>query len=124
MKNLLKTLIVLFTIGMSTQLIAQEAEVIRLTQIDGDFKEAKTLHLKAGKAYVFEVSNEDVDHEVGFVVTPKGKMQMKDHIQNAYVQEMIQKGKTSTSKEVVLEAGEYEYFCPLNPTPHYQIMVH
>ena len=97
--------------------------MITLTQIEGDFKEKKELELKAGETYVFEVHNENVDHEVGFVVIPKGKTEQENHIKNAYVQEMIANGKSSKSKEVVLEKGEYEYFCPLNPTPHYKITV-
>ena len=115
-----------FTLGFAamiftSQAFAQKVETVKLTQVEGAFEETE-LMLEAG-TYVFEVANDGVDHEVGFVIVPKGKTEMSDHIKEAYVQEMIADGKTSTSKEVTLAAGEYEYFCPMNPTPHYALVV-
>ncbi len=123
MKNLFKNITLIIALVVGGSAFAQEAKVIQLTQVEGDFKEKKELELKAGEKYIFEITNEGVDHEVGFVIIPKGKMEQKHHIQNAYVQNMVADGTSSTSKEVVLEKGEYEYFCPLNPTPHYSIVV-
>jgi len=123
MKNLIKNLSLILTLLIGGNAIAQEAKVIQLTQVQGDFKEKKELNLKAGEAYIFEVTNEGVDHKVGFVITPKGKTTQEHHIQNAYVQETIENGSSSRSKEVILKKGEYEYFCPMNPTPHYTIVV-
>jgi len=100
---------------------AQNAKTVKLTQVDGAFEETE-LTLKPG-TYVFEVTNDGVDHEVGFVVVPKGKHEMEDHIKEAYIQKMIKDGETSTSKEVTLAEGEYEFFCPMNPTPHYSLTV-
>ena len=129
MKTLIKKLsfaLVILLIGnysYAQETTNKKAETILLTQIDGDFEGKKELTLKAGQPYIFEVSNNGVDHEVGFVIAPKGKTDQEHHIKNAYVKEMIANGKSSTSQEVIFEAGEYEYFCPLNPTPHYSIIV-
>lgn len=123
MKNLLKSAVVALLLFIGGDVLAQKAEVIQLTQVEGDFKNKKELKLKAGQPYVFEVSNDGVDHKVGFVIAPKGKTDQEHHIKNAYVQEMIEDGSSSKSKEVVFEKGEYEYFCPMNPTPHYSIVV-
>jgi hypothetical protein len=123
MKNLIKTITLSIALIIGASVKAQDAKVIKLTQVDGDFKDVKDLKLKAGESYVFEVSNEGVDHSVGFVITPKGMTDQDHHIQNAYVQKMIADGETSSSKEVVFEKGEYEFFCPMNPTPHYKITV-
>ena len=105
----------------TTQTFAQKAETVKLTQVEGAFEETE-LMLEAG-TYVFEVANDGVDLEVGFVIVPKGKTEMSDHIKEAYVQKMIKDGEKSTSQEVTLAAGEYEYFCPMNPTPHYSLVV-
>jgi plastocyanin len=105
----------------TSQAFAQKAETVKLTQVEGAFEETE-LMLEAG-TYVFEVTNEGADHELGFVITPKGKNEMSDHIKDAYVQKMIKDGETSTSKEMTLAAGEYEYFCPMNVTPHYTLVV-
>lgn len=123
MKKFIKNITLIIAIVISGSAFAQEAKVIQLTQVEGDFKEKKELQLKAGEKYIFEISNEGVDHEVGFVLIPKGKMEQIHHIKNAYVQKTVANGSSSTSQEVVLEKGEYEYFCPLNPTPHYSIIV-
>jgi plastocyanin len=99
-----------------------ETKVIQLKQTPGEFDKTE-LTLVAGQAYVFEVSNDGVDHAVGFVVAPEGKTEQENHIKEAYVQEMVENGNSSTSKEVVLEKGEYVFFCPMNPTPEYKIIV-
>jgi len=123
MKNQIKFLLVIASFLLSAQVIfAQSAETISLKQVPGEFEET-TLTLEAGKAYVFEVSNAGVDHEVGFVVAPEGMTEQKNHIKNAYLTKTIEDGETATSKEVVLEKGEYVYFCPLNPTPQYKLVV-
>jgi len=121
MKNLFKITLIALLIS-STQLFAQDAKVVKLKQTPGEFNK-KELNLKANKPYVFEVENDGVDHEVGFVIVPAGKEGQEHHIQNAYVQKMIADGEQSKSKEVVLEKGEYEYFCPMNPTPKYKLVV-
>lgn len=117
-KNLLITVLALLFIGTAA---AQEAKTVKLSQTTGKFEET-TLTLAPGD-YVFEVSNDDVDHAVGFVLVPKGATEQKDHIKAAYLKKTIEEGETSTSSVVTLTPGEYEYFCPLNPTPHYTLLV-
>lgn len=124
MKNNIKTIVAAFVILISSVSFAQnkKAEVIKLNQVPGKF-ETTELTLKAGKAYVFEVANEGVDHEVGFVVAPKGRPEQEHHVQAAYIQKTVGNGEKSESSEVVLEKGEYVYFCPMNPTPQYKLTV-
>ena len=104
-----------------TLTVTDKAELIKLTQVPGAFK-TETLTLKEGD-YQFEIENEGVDHEIGFVVVPKGKYDPNHHIKEAYVTSAVSNGQSSKTKVVHLEAGEYEYFCPLNPTPKYSIVV-
>lgn len=101
---------------------AQEPETVSLVQTPGKFDQTE-LKLEAGKPYVFEVANNGVDHLLGFVIAPKGKADKQFHIQDAYLNKTIADGEKSNSKEVILEKGEYVYFCPLNPTPQYKIIV-
>ena len=101
-----------------------EATVIKLEQTAGAFTNGD-ITLEAG-TYSFEVMNNGVDHEVGLVVAPKkADIVQEDHLANAYVSETVKNGESKPSTgEVTLEAGEYVYFCPLNPTPQYTITVH
>lgn len=100
----------------------QAQEVVKLNQTNGNFTQQE-LNLKAGETYVFEVTNSGVDHEVGFVVAPKGQTEREHHIAEAYLTKTITDGEMAASQEVTLEAGEYVYFCPLNPTPQYILTV-
>ena len=120
MKNLLSILAVAFLV--ITSAYAQDAKTVKLEQVPGKFTKT-SLKLKAGKAYVFEVVNNGIDHAVGFVVAPKGKTEQENHISAAYLTNTIEDGQTATSNVVTLEKGEYVYFCPLNPTPQYAITV-
>ena len=100
----------------------QAQEVVKLDQTTGEFTQQE-LNLKAGETYVFEVTNSGVDHEVGFVIAPKGKTDQEHHIPEAYLSKTITDGETAASQEVTLEEGEYVYFCPMNPTPQYALTV-
>jgi len=100
---------------------AQNVQVIKLEQTEGEFN-IKGLTLSAG-TYQFEVMNNGVDHEVGFVIAPKGMTEQKDHVQAAYLTKTVKDGKSSSSGTVTLTAGEYVYFCPMNPTPQYYLTV-
>ncbi len=113
----LLALTVLMTLAYS-----QEPQKINLVQTEGKFDQTE-LKLEAGKSYVFEVENDGVDHLLGFVIAPKGKTDKKNHVQTAYLSKTIADGEKASSQEVVLEKGEYVYFCPLNPTPQYKITV-
>ena len=99
----------------------KKAKKISLTQTSGEFM-TKELNLTEG-TYVFEIANKDVDHQVGFVLAPKGKTDQANHIKAAYVKAPVATGSTSLTNEVTLAKGEYVYFCPLNPTPHYNLVV-
>lgn len=125
-----------FLFAMTTTVSAQSMEksakrmshsdvtVIELAQVDGAFVQ-NGLTLKPGK-YKFNVTNKDVDHEVGFVIqkaTDKNADVMKTAVENSFAQAMIPIGKTESTGVVELKAGEYVYSCPLNPTPKYTITV-
>ncbi len=118
--NIVLTLAFLF-ISFSSANIAAQVQNIKLTQTTGAF-ETEDLTLVPGK-YQFEIANEGIDHEVGFVLVPKGKYEADDHIKAAYVKAPVAEGNSSLTDIVSLEAGEYEYFCPLNPTPKYSLTV-
>lgn len=122
MKNLVRIVLVAVAFATSFSVNAQTAETVKLNQTPGVFEQTE-LTLEAGKPYVFEVTNDGVDHKVGFVIAPKGKTDQKHHIADAYLNSTIKDGETSQSKTVTLEKGEYVYFCPLNPTPEYTITV-
>lgn len=96
-------------------------KTVSLEQTKGEFTQ-KSITLSAG-TYVFEIANTNVGHDVGFVLAPKGKTDAANHIKNAYVTEVVKNNKTGHSKEVTLAKGEYVYFCPLNPTPQYTLIV-
>lgn len=101
--------------------VSSDAKRVKLTQTPGQFTEQK-LKLKAG-AYQFEIVNNGVDHEVGFVVAPKGKTDQPNHLKNAYVTSLVSNGSSSLTNVVNLDKGEYVYFCPLNPTEQYNLTV-
>jgi len=115
-------MIVALLIGfVATGFAQEEAKVIKLDQTPGKFTK-ESLTLKPGK-YIFEVTNAGVDHEVGFVIAPVVNGKEGDHIKAGYLPKAIKDGEKASSKVVELKAGTYNYFCPLNPTPHYQIIV-
>jgi uncharacterized cupredoxin-like copper-binding protein len=132
MKNLFKTTLTVFALFIGFAASAQspthvpkmdkEAKVIKLTQTPGEFNKTE-LQLKAGEPYVFAVTNKGVDHAVGFVVAPKGKTEQGNHITNAYVKEVVKDGQTQMTGQVILQPGEYVFFCPMNPTPQYSLIV-
>lgn len=112
------TFLFVFTFSLTVQ---SQVKTINLEQTVGEFT-IKSLTLSPGD-YQFEIANNGVDHEVGFVLTPKGKSDAVHHIKEAYVQAPVKNGSSSLSKVVKLAAGEYEYFCPLNPTDKYNLVV-
>lgn len=122
MKSIIKVIIALAIVTVSATAQAQSPEKVTLNQTPGQFEQTE-LTLEAGKEYVFDVTNKGVDHKVGFVIAPKGKTDQKNHIANAYLSSTIKDGESAQSKVVTLEKGEYVYFCPLNPTPQYTIIV-
>jgi len=101
--------------------MAAKVQTISLEQTPGEFNQ-KSLSLKEG-TYVFDIANKNVDHEVGFVLAPKGKTDQANHIKAAYVTAPVKTGSSSKTNEVTLTKGEYVYFCPLNPTEQYPLVV-
>ncbi|RNC88327.1 MAG: hypothetical protein ED556_03845 [Winogradskyella sp.] len=100
-----------------------KATTVTLEQTKGEFTQ-KELVLNAGD-YIFEISNNNVGHNVGFVLVQKGKdaSNPENHIKTAYVTKAVANNTSETSKVTSLEKGEYVYFCPLNPTPQYTLTV-
>ena len=119
MKKCLMSLVAVFLISVS--LTTAQVQQVNLEQVKGEFT-TESLTLASGK-YQFNISNTNVDHEVGFVLVPKGKYAAAYHIKDAYVKAPVAKGKTSATNVVNLESGAYEYFCPLNPTSKYSLNV-
>ncbi len=113
-------IIVLF-VGFAFTANAQKEKVktVALEQTKGEFTQ-KQITLSEG-TYIFEIANNDVGHNVGFVLAPKADV--KKHIKNAYVTKAVANNTKGTSNKVTLEKGEYVYFCPLNPTPQYTLIV-
>ncbi len=119
MKKLIAILVLVA--GFSATAQVKEVKTVSLEQTKGEFTQ-KSITLSEG-TYVFEIVNTKVGHDVGFVLVPKGKTDAKDHIKNAYVTEVVKNNTKGHSKQVTLQKGEYEYFCPLNPTPKYTLIV-
>ncbi|SDS51288.1 cupredoxin domain-containing protein [Winogradskyella sediminis] len=100
-----------------------KATTVSLEQTKGAFTE-KSVTLEEGD-YIFEISNNNVGHQVGFVLVPKGKDVSKpeNHIKTAYVTKAVENNTKASSNVTTLTKGEYVYFCPLNPTPQYTLTV-
>jgi len=104
-----------------TLTVREDVETLHLGQVDGKFN-VEALTVSEG-SYQFEIENNGVNHEVGFVLVPKGKYDASNHIKTAYVTSPVAEGSSSKTGIVELSAGDYEYFCPLNPTPKYTLTV-
>ncbi|MBC3845579.1 cupredoxin domain-containing protein [Winogradskyella echinorum] len=126
MKKIISILVIALTftlIGNAQDKMKAKATVVTLEQTKGEFTQ-KEITLKEGN-YIFEISNNNVGHKVGFVLVPKGKDASKpeNHISTAYVTKAVENNTKETSKVTTLAKGEYVYFCPLNPTPQYTLIV-
>jgi plastocyanin len=105
-----------FSMNAQDKMMKKMVSTISLEQTPGEFTQ-KQITVSEG-TYVFEISNNAVGHDVGFVLVPKGKdiSKPENHIQTAYVTEVVGTGKKQTSKPTKLAKGEYVFFCPMNPT--------
>jgi len=136
-KNIMKKLISILVIALTFSVIGNaqdnmkkdammkdsKAKIVSLEQTKGAFTQ-ESITLAEG-SYVFEISNNNVGHKVGFVLVPKGKDVSKpeNHIKTAYVTKTVENNTKETSNTTKLAKGEYIYFCPLNPTPQYTLIV-
>jgi hypothetical protein len=110
--------------SVTAQTTDKDVTIIEVTQTHNEIS-TKTLNLKPGK-YQFRVVNKDVDKELGFVIqkaSDKKADVMKTAIPNSFTTTLIKKGEAQYTGVVELKAGEYVYSCPLNPTPHYTLIV-
>jgi len=129
MKNIISILVIALTFSIhinaqdsmkkEAMMNADKATIVSLEQTKGAFTQ-KTLTLKEGN-YIFEISNNNVGHQVGFVLAPKSNPEA--HIKSAYVTKVVDNNSKETSNVTTLEKGEYVYFCPMNPTPQYTLVV-
>ncbi|WP_103071133.1 cupredoxin domain-containing protein [Aquimarina sediminis] len=121
MKKLITVFSFILAITFNAQ--AQEVKTVSLEQTKGEFTQ-KGITLSEG-SYVFNISNNNVGTDVGFVLVPEGKdvSDAKNHIKAAYVTKVVAEGKTESSNKVTLQKGTYKYFCPLNKTPQYTLTV-
>ena len=126
MKKVVSILIIAlaFTLTSNAQdkMMKDALKTVALEQTKGEFTQ-KSITLSEG-SYVFEVTNH-AGTDVGFVLVPKGKDASKpeNHIQTAYVTQVVKNGETEKTKITKLSKGEYVYFCPLNKTPQYTLVV-
>lgn len=118
------SLMLLVTVHTQAQESQGDLTVIELTQKTGEFVTTE-LNLSPGK-YQFRVVNQDVDKDLGFVIQKakdKDGDVMKTAVANSFTADYIKKGEAQYTGVVELAKGEYLYSCPLNPTPHYRIVV-
>jgi len=127
MKKLIVLAVMIFgfslTASAQDKMMKKEATTVSLAQVKGTFVQ-QSLTLAEGN-YIFEIANDGVGHDVGFVLVKKGADASKpeNHIKSAYVTKAVATGEKQTSNPTKLEKGEYVYFCPLNPTPQYTLIV-
>jgi len=113
---LVLAVVTVFSTNAQDQMTKPATKTIALEQTTGEFTQ-KQLTVSEG-TYVFEITNNNVGHNVGFVLVKKGQdvSNPENHIQTAYVTEQVVTGERQRSNPTTLEKGEYVYFCPLNPT--------
>jgi hypothetical protein len=92
-------------------------QVVKLSQDEGVYNEGK-LDLSPGY-YIFEVTNTEVAKDLGFYL----QNEAGDQVTDSGLKELVGNGETNTSGVVFLAPGNYQYSCPLNPTPHYTVTV-
>ncbi|BAO75718.1 hypothetical protein [Winogradskyella sp. PG-2] len=81
MKKNILILVIALIFGLSSNAqnkIKTETKVISLEQTKGEFTQKK-LTITSGD-YIFEISNNNVGHKVGFVLVPKGKIRLNQKI--------------------------------------------
>ena len=119
MKSIFKNLTLLIALFATSFLSAQTENitVVSLSQTAGQY-ETTSLSLAPGK-YIFEITNQNVDKDLGFYLVNADAKQ----VNNSGVSHLVAKGKTARTGIVELTEGTYKYNCPLNPTPQYTLTV-
>lgn len=121
MKKLIALFVLVLSISFSVN--AQDkmmkdspSKTIALEQTKGEFTQ-KQIVVNEG-TYTFEIANNNVGTDVGFVLVPKGKdvSNPENHIKTAYVTAVVKNNTQGTTNPTKLTKGEYVYFCPLNKT--------
>ena len=93
MKKIIAILVFVFGVTFSSN--AQQVKTVALEQTKGEFTQ-KGLTLSEG-TYVFEIENTNVGTDVGFVLTPKGKLDAENHIKEAYVTSLVKNNTTGNT---------------------------
>ncbi len=128
MKKVVSVLTFICALGINQNVKAQTMEkdvtIIELIQTEGQF-ETQELNLTSGK-YQFRVVNKNVDKDLGFVIQKEENKDadiMKTAVLNSFTTAYVKKGEVQYTGIVELKDGNYVYSCPLNPTPHYKLIV-
>lgn len=109
--------------GFKTAKKADCEDINRRTGSDRLAK-ARVITLKPGK-HVFRITNKNVPYSLGFWLRSKGydwRNPLHRITKISVSGGGLEMGKTK-DYAATLEAGEYVYSCPLNPTPDYRIVV-
>ena len=120
MKKVFAVFVLLLSVSFASQaqdkMMKDTKKKISLEQTKGAFTQ-KQVTVPAG-TYVFEIANNNVGKDVGFVLVKKGAdiSNPDNHIKTAYVTEVVANNTTGHSNPTTLEKGTYVYFCPLNNT--------
>jgi len=127
MKKIVSTLVIALALisnsNAQDKMMDKAVKTIALEQTKGEFTQ-KSITVSEG-TYIFEVTNNHAAKEVGLVLVKKGKDASKpeNHIKTAYVTEVVKDGEVEKTNPTSLTKGEYVYFCPMNPTPQYTLIV-
>lgn len=136
--------------GMVSSVMAEDAQIIELTQVNCQFVESENdtnhgfesaakedceaIHEQSGKdrlaasktielkpgKYIFRVSNENVDYPLGFYL--RGESLLDKARLPKVSGGGLEKGVTK-DYEITLKEGDYVYSCPLNSTLDYKLVV-
>lgn len=109
---------------VKAQTMEKDVTIIELIQTEGQF-ETQKLNLTTGK-YQFRVVNKNVDKDLGFAIQKEEDKNVdvkKSAVPNSFTTAYVKKGEVQYTGVVELKGGNYVYSCPLNPTPHYKIIV-
>lgn len=128
MKKLISLFVLVLTVSFSAQaqdkmMKDEPSKIITLEQTKGEFTQ-KQIVVNEG-TYTFNIANNNVGTDVGFVLVPKGKdiSNPENHIKTAYVTKVVANNTTGTSNVTKLAKGEYIYFCPLNKTATDNVLI-